>query len=335
MKKRLRVVVTGTGSCGVGEGIAKCLRMTNTYEIYAANSDFCALPLYWNENGIILPYAKEQDYVPKIMSFCSSVSADFLIPGSESELSVLCHYKNDVERIGCILLANPPEVVGIGEDKITTNHILEKNGIGTPKTIPGIDSDNADSLGWPLIVKPRKGHGSKNVFIVQSQEHLEIIARYFSFFNMEPIMQEYIGDPSVEYTASALFDLKGSLIGSIATRRTMMGGATQMIELREYPEVCQAAESTARAMGARGPINIQCRIHKGRVVIFEINPRFSGSAPFRALAGFNEPDLLIRSIKEGRPVTDYKIAYGKIGIRGFTEILIEEDRIERLHNPLI
>jgi carbamoyl-phosphate synthase large subunit len=305
--------------------------MANRYDIVATNSDFCAIPLYWNDQGAILPDAKDKDYLEKINILCRDVDADFIIPGSENELSVLCRNKSKIEQNGCILLANPPDVVEIGEDKIETDRFLCNNGIGSPKTFPGIDFHIADSIGWPLIVKPRRGHGSQNVFIVRSREHLAVIAKQFSLLKEDPIMQEYIGDASVEYTASALTNMSGEIIGSIATKRALMGGATQMVEVQKYPEICEAAEKTAKAIGARGPINIQCRLHKEKVIIFEINPRFSGSAPFRAMAGFNEPDLLIRSIIEGHTIKDFKIKYGQIGIRGFTEVLFEEKRIDLLN----
>jgi len=32
----------------------------------------------------------------------------------------------------------------------------------------------------------------------------------------------------------------------------------------------------------------------GKVKVFEINPRFSGTTSLRAMVGYNEPDILIR-----------------------------------------
>ena len=44
----------------------------------------------------------------------------------------------------------------------------------------------------------------------------------------------------------------------------------------------------------KGAINIQCRFVDGVVKVFEINPRFSGTTSLRAMAGYNEPDILIQ-----------------------------------------
>jgi carbamoyl-phosphate synthase large subunit len=54
--------------------------------------------------------------------------------------------------------------------------------------------------------------------------------------------------------------------------------------------------------------------------VFEINPRFSGTTLLRALAGFNEPDLLIRKHLLGEPVrARFDHAFGTV-VRGLSEV---------------
>jgi carbamoyl-phosphate synthase large subunit len=48
-------------------------------------------------------------------------------------------------------------------------------------------------------------------------------------------------------------------------------------------------------------MNIQGRMRGGTFYPFEINPRFSASVFLRAMAGFNEVDLFLRSLLGGRP----------------------------------
>ena len=49
----------------------------------------------------------------------------------------------------------------------------------------------------------------------------------------------------------------------------------------------------------------QCRYVGDQVVTFEINPRFSGTTFIRALAGYNEPDLLLRREVLGESVEPF------------------------------
>jgi carbamoyl-phosphate synthase large subunit len=54
------------------------------------------------------------------------------------------------------------------------------------------------------------------------------------------------------------------------------------------------AEAACAAMRFAGPINIQCRIHHGQPVIFEINARFSGGIPLTIQAGADFPAMLLK-----------------------------------------
>jgi carbamoyl-phosphate synthase large subunit len=67
----------------------------------------------------------------------------------------------------------------------------------------------------------------------------------------------------------------------------------------QFPDLCRQAELIARAVGSRGPINIQVRVRNDQILPFEINPRFSASTYLRALAGFNEVDILLRYLHRG------------------------------------
>ena len=64
-------------------------------------------------------------------------------------------------------------------------------------------------------------------------------------------------------------------------------------DIGRFPEVTEPCKEIAAKLGARGPINIQCRLFRGKVYPFEINPRFSGTTGLRAMVGFNEPQQLI------------------------------------------
>ena len=61
---------------------------------------------------------------------------------------------------------------------------------------------------------------------------------------------------------------------------------------REAQDFC---EKLASDLGSMGPLNIQLRKSKGKIYVFEIHPRFSGTTPCRADVGFNEPDILLRN----------------------------------------
>ena len=326
---RTRVMVTGTGQLGVGEGIVQCLDMAPAnYSVVAANSNFHSASLFSSDVGLVLPGAHETSYLGRVLQACADYGVEFLVPGSEPELRILLSHADELRRLGCILLANEASVVAVGDDKMRSCHFLESRGIPTPRSSADLTRESAEQLGYPLILKPYLGGGSKNVFTISSPEELDLVCELMAIKGVSVFIQEYVGSPEGEYTASALMSPGGTLIGSFAARRTLAGGASGTVIVEDFPEVRRVAEEVAIALNATGPINIQARSHKGRICVFEINPRFSGSAPFRAMCGFNEPHLAIQAAL-GKP-TDYLTRVGVLGIRCFRQVLIPENRVFEL-----
>ena len=89
-----------------------------------------------------------------------------------------------------------------------------------------------------------------------------------------------------------------------------------------FEEVCGQCEEIAVALGARGAFNIQCRVVDGRVVVFEINPRFSGTTSLRAMVGYNEPDTLVRQHVLGERITPRFPYREGVIVRSLAETLI-------------
>ena len=96
-------------------------------------------------------------------------------------------------------------------------------------------------------------------------------------------------------------------------------------EIGRFPEVTEPSREIAQRMGCTAAINIQCRIHQGKMYVFEINPRISGTSSLRAMAGYNEPDILIREkIMGERFEPDFAYRTGYIA-RGLSEKYISQE----------
>jgi carbamoyl-phosphate synthase large subunit len=326
----INVLVTGVGSCGVGEGVAKAILLQpNRYRLIAANMSADAPLLYRAAASALLPPANAPDYLERVENLCRRESVQYVAPGSEPELRVLASNAGRLAGWGVVLLANPLAVVDIGDDKWRTFQHLSAHTLGTPRTaLPPVLPAFLDQAGFPLVVKPRRGHASQNVFVVADRAELEAVLTYLSLRRIEVVVQEHVGTAGSEFTVGVLTGLDGTLLGSIAMRRRLMGGFSQMIEVEDFPEVRQYAEAVAASAGARGPLNIQLRWTADGGRAFEINPRFSGTSPFRAIAGFNEADLLIRHHRGERAVPEVQL--GVVGMRAFDELVIPRAELERV-----
>lgn len=346
---RTRVLVTGIGGGGHGHEIVKALRLADRYWIMGVDMVATSFGIGdVDESDSVVP-ASDPGYIDQLLGLCRQHDIQVVVHGSEPELRAISAHREVFLEAGVLPLVNTPDIIALGSDKRETMRRLDQAGFAHPETVC-IDDTTSVPEGFPLpaIVKPAVGGGgSSNTYIVQDAEELGFVCRYLVRQGITVLLQEYVGTPQDEYTVGVLHSLDGDLYGSIALRRQITSGLSSRHKapnrtgrddlsptlivssgisqgsIGDYPEVREACEGIAEALGSRGPLNIQCRAFNGSVYPFEINPRFSGTTYMRAMCGFNEPDILIRRHLHGETF-DYPIPYrtGTI-VRGLSERLID------------
>jgi carbamoyl-phosphate synthase large subunit len=86
----------------------------------------------------------------------------------------------------------------------------------------------------------------------------------------------------------------------------------------------------ANALQAYGPANFQFRLTPdGEVKVFEINARFSGTTPLRAHAGFNEVEMVIDNLLEGKSIQQPTIKPLVI-LRHLSETVVTPEAIKQM-----
>jgi len=351
--QRIPVMVTGVGGGSHGEQILKALRMASTaYEIVGCDMSPVSSGLAAVDHPYLLPPAGDPDYLPVVLAVCRKHGVRALFHGSEPELKVMSARRDEIRAVGIFLPINPPEVIATCMDKVRTMERLEALGFCVPAFRRVHSLDDALSLNvLPAVIKPSVGGGgSAHTMIVQTEGELLCATRQMLAVFPEFIIQAYVGTVDQEYTVGVLSDMDGDLLNSIAVKRFIMSSLSNSLktpnrsgkvalgptlaissgvsqgEIGPYPEVARPCEDLAKALGARGPLNIQCRLVDGKVHVFEINPRFSGTTSLRAMVGFNEPDVLVRKhvLNEAIP---FRFSY-RSGVitRALAETLVEKRR---------
>lgn len=321
MSRIVRVMVTGVGGGTVGEQVCKALRLGRwQYEITVTNTTMATALVVKAENYETLPSAKDTNYLESILALVEKHKIEFIIPGSESELAMLSQCRESVSRTGARMLINSDHVISMCLDKSKTVEFLAEHGFSVPASFVGDGTSGLDSISgrFPWVVKPAEGGGgSASAFIAQDQAELQFFVEYLLKQGHRPLVQEYIGNAENEYTVGVLNSPKGDLIGAVALRRQIRSGLSNRLrvsnrtdrnelgpdlvissgisqgKLVDFQPVLTAAKRIALSLGSVGPINIQGRWDGSQFIPFEINPRFSGTTPMRAMAGINEPELLI------------------------------------------
>ena len=340
------ILVTGVGGASLGEQCLKALRAAPTgYRIVATDLVRESLGLALADVPHVVPPASDERYLAELLRLCAEHEVQVLIPTSEAELRVVSGARNRFVERGLFLPINRHELIDAGDDKFEALEKISAAGVRTPAHL-AVESVG-ETAAWddfPCVVKPAfGGSGSANVFIAQSPDDLRALAGYLLGFEERVAIEEYVGDAHSEFTVAVLRDMDGGLIHSIAIRRALLGGISNRVKvpnrtgrrelgevlaissgvsqgrIDDFPEVRGACEALAEGLDSRGPLNIQCRLHQGELVVFEINPRFSGTSLLRALAGFNEPDLLIRLHVLGESLErGFRYRHGTV-LRGLSE----------------
>lgn len=292
-----KIIVTGAGAV-LGQGIIKSLRSASLpCRIVALDPNPLSVGLYWADQAIIIPMASEPSYRAAIEDIMEREQPDAVLVGTDVELAIFASNRTEwEERFNTKILVSNPDVVEIADDKYATAQFLKRSNLSFPETALADGREQLDRLvadfGFPLIVKPRRGARAVGVSKVHSRDELEqtILGR------PDLVVQQLAGPDEQEFTAGVLY-FDDEVKASIVLRRDLRDGNTYRAYADDYPDCHEYVHAMARALKPHGPANFQFRVNEDGVPrLFEINARFSGTTPMRALFGFNEVDMCLRKL---------------------------------------
>ena len=315
-----RVMVTGAGG-GVGQGIIKALAGSGLI-VVGVDNDPRAAGLQAVPIAQCVPRAGDSGYLSALATLCSREGCAAVFPGLDPELPVLSAAREQFARAGVTVIVSDPEVIRIGDDKLETASFLAKEGFAAPETVP-FSADISPS--WlPVILKPRWGGSrSARVFLVRTAEELRAAKARIDPANC--VVQEYIaGD---EYTCGTVY-AGGDCYGPIVMRRELRAGDTYRAEVVRHEGIESYVTGVARALRPFGACNFQLRLRGPEPVVFEINPRCSGTTAARALSGFNEPLMMAHYLLRGK-IPDYTISEIMVS-RYWAEMVVSRSRFADL-----
>lgn len=321
-----RVFVTGLGGCGVGEGIAKALLMKN-YQVFGSSSEPFFPVMKRINTSFQLPLATAPEYLPSLIAICKAHGIKAVFPGSEIETKILSERREALLAEGLVPMVNTPRIVTTFQDSWTTYQVLKKLGfVSVPDTCLPVNEMANFPLGeFPLIIKPVFGHGSKHINIVENEKEFTYVLQKMKVKKIPVIVQKVVGCDSEEYTVGVFSDKNGRIISSIAMKRNMIAGATLTAHIDGYTEIEEYCAKIAVALDSRGPLNVQLRKVENKFYVFEINPRFSGTTPFRAMVGINEPDMMFKNTISDEALVPVTYKKNVIIMRMFDEVMVDKE----------
>jgi carbamoyl-phosphate synthase large subunit len=256
-------------------------------EVFAGDMDGWASGLYLvpAERRRILQPGLSPDFVDGIRQLCVDDQVDVVISTVDVELPPLAAHRDDLG--GAVLAAPSEATLAVTLDKWE----LAQRCAPLLRT-PVTRLLNADGIAlrwvYPVIVKPRRGAGSRGVRLVPDRAALTA---------MDPdetlIIQEHL--PGDEFSVDVLADAEGNVVAAVPRTRTRVDSGVSIAGQTVHDAALEdTAAAVARAIGLRGVANVQLRRDSdGIPALLEVNPRFPGALPLTIAAGVDMPSLVL------------------------------------------
>lgn len=314
----LRVLVTGAGGPAAIAAM-RSLSADRDIELFAADMDPWAAGLYLvpPARRTIIPPGDAGGFAETLLSECVQRGVDVLLPTVDAELEPVAGAADAYADAGISLLLASAPALGVILDKL----LLARRCAGVvrvPRTEPfGPDFDPAD-WDYPVIVKPRRGSGSRGVRTIESATALAALDRSTAL-----IVQEYL--PGTEYSIDVLADARGQVMAAVPrVRERVDSGVSVAGRTVHDPDLEQFGCDVVRATGLTFVANVQCRLDReGRPALLEVNPRVPGTLGLTIASGVDMPRLALESLL-GRPVPEQV---------GFRELAVVRFLDERFIEP--
>lgn len=296
LHERPTVVVTTAGSASTPGTILHLRRLG--YRIVATDMDASAPGLYLADRGYLVPPGNTDDFLPELRGVCLKEGAAALIPLVDEELPVV----GELEYDGVSVLAPRAGFIETCLDKFVLMNRLRTLGIPTPST--RLATESPDELRFPLVVKPRTGRGSRGVAVCGSVTELGRMLTAGPYSATDLILQERVTGP--EFTVSVVVWRDGEVQAVVPKEVMLKRGVTKFAVSRRNDRVEQVCRDIQTLLRADGPFNVQLALDRdGEPRVFEINPRFSSTAPLTIEAGVDEiGGLLGQALGDGRRLRD-------------------------------
>lgn len=273
------ILVTAVGGAP-GFDLTRIL-LAGDYQVIAADADpYAAGLLLPGVTPQLLPLSGDDHYAAALLELCRTQRPAGLIATDEGEILRLIDVRKQIEALGVRTWLPSREAIDACHDKAAFYRQARRHDIATPRTwLPNQLDHIPDSLA--LVVKPRLGHGAKNVQFCHTAGQARALCELVD----DPIVQQRI--TGTEFTADCLADRTGTVSVIPRRRLRVRNGLAVTAATFHDDQVAETVTATLAAVGMTGLCCVQGFLTDGpdRIVITEVNARIAGAFPISVAAG--------------------------------------------------
>lgn len=278
--------------------------------VVAANCVPDAPGLLAADRSYVVPPAIDPEFIEALLRICREEAIGLLCSLHDWEAPFLAANIKRFESLGVTAVVSSPQVIEICLDKHATGAFCAANCLRFPTSwLCVADAMGAVASGraeFPLIVKPRRGQGSIEVYTAETADELAVLYRMaarrtarhaanglLGAADEQPILiQERIG--GTEYGLDVVNDLSGRFVVAFVKRKLAMRAGETDVAVTVQSD---ALEAVGREIGVRlghvGLLDVDVMVDAQGPCVLEMNPRFGGHYPFSHEAGADVPAALI------------------------------------------
>ncbi|WP_432418612.1 carbamoyl-phosphate synthase large subunit [Corynebacterium breve] len=195
---------------------------------------------------------------------------------------------------GVPVVGTTPEAIDLAEDRGEFGEVLAKAQLPAPAFGTATSFEEAkqvaNSIGYPVLVRPSYVLGGRGMEIVYDEASLEdYIDRATELSPDHPVLVDRFLDSAIEIDVDALCDGENVYLGGVMEHIEEAGvhsgdSACALPPMTLGPEtieqVRRSTEALAHGIGVKGLMNIQFALKDDILYVIEANPRASRTVPF-------------------------------------------------------
>ena len=302
---RKKVVVLGSGPNRIGQGIefdyccvhaAQAVRASGREVIMVNCNPETVSTDYDLSDRLYFEPLTEEDVLEVLAAEARSGTLQGVIVqfGGQTPLGLSAV----IDSRGYSVLGTPPDAIDLAEDRERFDRLLEELGLQRPESglahHPREAKAIADRLGYPLLIRPSYVLGGRAMEIVCSEADLNrFLAPAFAAGAGRPVLIDRFLAAAIEVDVDVISAPDGVEVVGIMEHIEEAGihSGDSACVLPPYTlapaivdRIAEQSKRLARALGARGLMNIQFAVSGDTIYVLEVNPRASRTAPFVAKA---------------------------------------------------
>ena len=259
----------------------------------AVDASELAPALYAADRRAVVPRIDDPGYLDTLRGLVAEHDVQLIVPLADLDHPLLAAHRMELDAL--VLLAGP-ETIRLCEDKYLAHLFFDERGIPTPPT--WLPEELPAELAYPLLVKARRGFGSRHIYRAADTAQLEFFLGYTEVPSM--VQQACAGE---EFSIDVFCDTGARCLNAIP--RTMIeskGGESIRGMTIKDGELIEHGREVAEALGIVGPATVQCfREPDGSLPVTDVNSRFGGAFPLPTTAGSGYPELALALAAGERP----------------------------------